>query len=362
MKKISIFCSSFKLGGVERALINLANSFVEQGNEVTFIVSTDDGILRNELNERIKIVNLGCEKLRHSFYKLYCHLKVTDAEYLISGPTYPNIIALICNIFSFNRTKIIVTQHSYQDVEMKSLGLVGRLAPVLIKLFYNRAYKVVAVSNGVKLDLIENYKIRTEKIEVIYNAVLQKSFYQNSNLPIDKSIEFKLPSNRYLVAVGRLELVKNYKFLIETYAKLKNDFPNFNLDLVILGDGTQRESLAGQISDLKMNKHIHLLGAASNPLPIIKKSKLLLHVSLSESMGMVYVEALALNVPILTTTNNGAIEVLEGISQKVILDEYNYEEFNQNILKMTKYCDFGNPPDLSKFSADVISKSFLSLM
>ena len=109
MKKISIFCSSFKLGGVERALINLANSFVEQGHEATFIVSTDDGILRNELNERIKIVNLGCEKLRHSFYKLYCHLKVTDAEYLISGPTYPNIIALICNIFSFNRTKIIVT-------------------------------------------------------------------------------------------------------------------------------------------------------------------------------------------------------------------------------------------------------------
>ena len=362
MKKISIFCSSFKLGGVERALINLANSLVEQDHEVTFIVSTDEGILRNELSEKIEIVNLSCKKLRHSFYRLFAHLRTSEIDYLITGPTYPNIIALICNILLFKNIKIIITQHSYQDVEMKSLGLVGRLAPLFIKLFYNRAYKVVAVSNGVRLDLIENYKIRSEKIVVIYNAVLQKSFYLNSNLPIEKSIEIKLPSNKYLVAVGRLELVKNYIYLIETYSKLRNDFPNCDLDLVILGDGTQKEQLANLIVDLKMENHIHLLGAVSNPLPIMKKAELLIHSSFSEAMPLVYVEALALNVPVLTTSNNGALEVLEGVNQKVIIEGFNSEEFIRNILYMTKNCDFTYPPDLSKFSADVISKSFLSLM
>jgi len=361
-KQIAIFCSSFKLGGVEKALINLANSLVDDGYHVQFIVSLNEGILKNELSENVEIVDLRCKKLRNSFFKLYRYIKKTKLDVLITGPTYPNIIAIICNLFAFGKMKIIATQHSYHDVEMKSLGLVGRLAPFLIKLTYKFSYKVVAVSNGVKLDLVNNYKINPEKINVIYNAVLSDSFFKKSNEPIEEFILNQILNDNYLIAVGRLEIVKNYPFLINIYSKMKSEIPDFNYNLVILGDGIERLNLEKQIKDLGIENNVHILGAVSNPLPLIKKAKALLHSSFSEAMPLVYVEALALKVPVVTTINNGALEVLEGIEQKLILNSYDENFYIDGLLKILENCDFSNAPNLEKFHANKIKDSFLALI
>ncbi len=361
-KKIAFFCSSFNLGGVERAFVTLANSFVDAGHEVEFVVSLNEGILKNELRSKVEIIDLGCIKLRDSFDKMYRYIKQSSADLLITGPTYPNIIAITCNLVAFKKLKIVVTQHSYQDVEMNSLGLAGKLAPYLIKLTYNYAYKVVAVSQGVKLDLISNYNIKTEKIEVIYNAILNDSFFKKSNEPLEESIFNKISSENYLVAVGRLEIVKNYPFLINVYSKMKSEIPNFNYDLVILGDGTERHNLVKQIKELGIEKHVHLLGAVANPLPIMKNAKVLVHTSYSEAMPLVYVEALALNLPVVTTYNNGALEVLQGVVQKKILNSYDEKDFLEAVLEILDNCDFSNSPNLDKFHSDMVKDSFLSLI
>ena len=56
-KNIAFFTSSFNSGGVERALVNIANSFVANGHKVYFIVSLGEGILKNELNPSINIID-----------------------------------------------------------------------------------------------------------------------------------------------------------------------------------------------------------------------------------------------------------------------------------------------------------------
>lgn len=361
-KRIAFFCSSFNLGGVERAFVTLANSFVDAGHEVEFVVSLNEGVLKNELSSKVEIIDLECKKLRDSFAKIYGYIKKSSVDLLITGPTYPNIIAIICNLVAFKKLKIVVTQHSYQDVEMNSLGLVGKLAPFLIKLTYNYAYKVVAVSQGVKLDLVSNYNIKPEITEVIYNAVLNDTFLKKSNEPIEESMFNKISSENYLVAVGRLEIVKNYPFLINVFSKMKSEIPNFNYDLVILGDGSERYNLIKQIKELGIEKHIHLLGAVANPLPIMKRAKVLVHTSYSEAMPLVYVEALALNVPVVTTFNNGALEVLEGVLQKKILNSFDENEFIEAVLEILDNCDFSNSPNLDKFHSDIIKDSFLSLI
>lgn len=355
-RHIAIFVSSFNLGGVERALVTLANSFVEDGHKVDFIVSVNEGVLKSELNIKVNVISFEETRLRKSFAKLYSYIKSTSADLLITGPTYPNIIAIICNLFVFNKTKVIVTQHSYHDVEMKNLGIVGKIAPYLIKLTYNFAHKVVAVSEGVRVDLITNYNINPEKVLVIYNAVLSDSFFEKSN----ELVEFNF-SNNYLVAVGRLEIVKNYPFLLNVYSKMKSEIKDFNFDLVILGDGTERENLEKQILELKIQDNVHLLGAVSNPLPFIKGARALIHASFSEAMPLVYVEALALNVPVVTTTNKGAVEILNNIQQKVIIDSYNEDEFISGILEVLKNEYSKDNVFLDKFRSDRIRDSFLAI-
>ena len=359
--RIAIFCSSFKLGGVERALINLANSLSRLGCKVQFVVSTDEGILKSELSTEIQIINLNCSKLRLSFWKLFKYIRKSKAEMLITGPTYPNIIAIICNLLAWNKLKIIATQHSYHDVEMKSLGLVGKLAPWFIKLTYKFSHKIIAVSKGVKNDLIRSYNIEANKIEVIYNAVISDEFYNRSQESIDPHLLNKISSAEYLVAVGRLEYVKNYPFLINIYSRLITEYPNFQYDLVILGDGGEKENLIKLVNHLDIESRVHILGAVSNPLPIISKAKLMVHTSYSEAMPLVYVEALALNVPVLTTVNKGAEEVLEGIQQKIIVDQGDETEFIKGILELIDGCDFSIKPNLEKYNTTEIAKSFLAI-
>jgi glycosyltransferase involved in cell wall biosynthesis len=361
-KHIAFFVSSLNLGGVERAFVTLANSFVEDGHKVDFIVSLNDGVLKSELDTRINIVDLKCSKLRNTFIKLYSYISKSSADILITGPTYPNIIAVICNLVAFKKLKVVVTQHSYQDVEMDNLGLVGKLAPYFIKRTYNYADKVVAVSHGVQNDLISTYNIDPSKIKVIYNAVINDSFFKKSNESVDELILKKDLPKDYLVAVGRLEIVKNYPFLLNVYAKMRSQIPDFKYDLIILGDGSERNNLETLTKELGIQKDVHFLGALSNPFPIIKNARVLIHTSFSEAMPLVYVEALALQVPVVTTINKGAVEVLNGVDQKIIVESYDEKEFISAVLIMLENNKFLDLPSLDKFHSDFIKESFLALI
>ena len=137
--------------------------------------------------------------------------------------------------------------------------------------------------------------------------------------------------------------------------------PNFQYDLVILGDGCEKENLIKLVNHLDIESRVHILGAVSNPLPIISKAKLMVHTSYSEAMPLVYVEALALNVPVLTTVNKGAEEVLEGIQQKIIVNQGDETGFIEGILELINGCDFSIKPNLEKYNTDVIAKSFLAI-
>jgi len=361
-KHIAFFVSSFNLGGVERAFITLANSFAEDGHKVDFIVSMNEGILKDELNSNVTIIDLGCHKLRDSFTKLYGYIKRNSLDLLITGPTYPNIIAVICNLVAFNKLKVVVTQHSYQDVEMDNLGLIGKIAPYLIKRTYNYSHKVVCVSSGVAEDMINNYNIKSTKISIIYNAVIDSLFISKSKENIDENTAKQIPNKNYLIAVGRLAVVKNYSFMIKAFAKMKKENPNFIYDLIILGEGEEKQNLKQLTVKLGVQNSVHLLGAFSNPLPIMKQAKLFIHSSFSEAMPLVYIEALALKVPVLTVINKGAIEILEDIIPKRVINSHNEELFIEGILEMINENYESKFPTLEKYKSEIIREEFLKII
>lgn len=362
-KKIAFFVSSLNVGGVERAFVNLANSFVEDGHQVDFIVCQYIGDLISELNLTINVVTLGDSRLRKSILPLYKYIKTSSVDCLITGPTYPNIVALFANFLAFNKTKIFVSQHSYQDIEMQNLGIVGKFAPLLIKRTYNFASKVICVSDGVKTDMIQNYGIKVDKVVTIYNAVLDNSFFKKAEAAIEKNYQSLINDRKYLVAVGRLEEVKNYDFMIHSFAKIKEDIVDFDYDLLVLGEGSERNKLEHLINFLGMKDSIHLLGNFANPLPIVRQARMLLHSSHSESMGLVYVEALALQVQIITLNNNGAQEILKNVKQKEIVASHDHDLFIAAILRsLDKNFEEEELPDLSSFHSDKIRNSYLELM
>ncbi|MNQ98932.1 4-alpha-N-acetylgalactosaminyltransferase [compost metagenome] len=242
---------------------------------------------------------------------------------------------------------------------MNNLGLLGKAAPLLIKATYNYASKVVCVSKGVAMDMIKNYNIKPAKTTTIYNAVIDLSFLQKSHDSIQNIGTTHIFDKKYLIAVGRLVAVKNYPFMIEAYTKLRKLNPAFEYDLVILGEGEELGNLQNLIKNNNLQNFVHLLGSFANPLPIIKNASLFMHTSFSEAMPLVYVEALALKVPVVTINNKGALEILENVKTKKIIEKHSEDDFVNAVLEMLSIEFSDNDfPDLSNFKSDRIRDAY----
>jgi glycosyltransferase involved in cell wall biosynthesis len=95
-----------------------------------------------------------------------------------------------------------------------------------------------------------------------------------------------------LLGVGSLIPLKNYNLFIEIVNELVKDFPSLNS--VLIGDGGQRSELENSIAEKNLLNNISLTGKIhrNEVLNYMRKSKILLHTSLYESQGLVFLEAL----------------------------------------------------------------------
>ena len=115
------------------------------------------------------------------------------------------------------------------------------------------------------------------------------SFLDNNTI-IQKNDKFTF------LAVGRLEKVKNFKFLINTMKFLNN-----NTQLLIAGSGSQYKYLSDLINRNQLSDRVKLIGQSNEISLLMKQSHCLLLCSKWEGMPLVIIEAGFFSLPIITT-------------------------------------------------------------
>jgi glycosyltransferase involved in cell wall biosynthesis len=126
-------------------------------------------------------------------------------------------------------------------------------------------------------------KITGQKVEKIIPTGLDHQRFAAMAPAQDRRID--------ILGVGALIPIKNFELFVEIIAELAAEFPD--LEAKIIGDGPQRQILQRLIRE-KCQNHIQLLGKLPR-IQVIKymaQSKILLHTSLHESQGYVFMEAL----------------------------------------------------------------------
>jgi glycosyltransferase involved in cell wall biosynthesis len=103
------------------------------------------------------------------------------------------------------------------------------------------------------------------------------------------------PERKVLLAVGRLNAVKNYEVLTRAFAELAGKYPDW--DLVILGEGPERSLLEAGIRDRKLEKRIVMPGIAGNVGTWFARADLYVMTSRSEGFPSALAEALAHGLP-----------------------------------------------------------------
>lgn len=190
--------------------------------------------------------------------------------------------------------------HAYCFIDGKPYEYKGRKAQYFNSLIYAKPKKFICVSNQLKEELL--------KIEPHAQAICSHNLIDVEEIKAlaNQSVD-QLPEN-YIVNVGRLVKVKSQALLIEALKFLPDD-----LKLILVGDGNTKNELMDLISKLKLSDRVIFVGNQNNPYPYIKHAKALVHTSQKEGFGLIFLESLILDTPIVAAESIGGMrDLLKG--------------------------------------------------
>ena len=167
----------------------------------------------------------------------------------------------------------------------------------LIKYASIHSDTTVSLSEMVKYDLVNYFGISKDKITTIYNhcdAELLRKLSEDS--PSDIKID---PNKINFVTMGRLNKQKGQWHLIRAFQNVLEEIPNAHL--YIMGEGELEQQLKNLISELHLENSITMTGYIKNPHGLYNQCEIFVFPSLFEGLGNVLLEALAFDMPIISS-------------------------------------------------------------
>jgi len=197
------------------------------------------------------------------------------------------------------RIPVITTLHG------TDITLVGRdktYSPV-VTFSMNESDALTAVSQNLKEETFKNFTIEKE-IEVIHNFVDVKRFHRR---PVDAFKKLIAPNGeRILVHASNFRKVKRVEDVVSTFLLVREKMP---ATLLLLGDGPERSHIEDSARQCESHKDIKFLGKQEQMEDILPIADLFLLTSEYESFGLAALEAMAAEVPVISTNAGGLPEI-----------------------------------------------------
>jgi len=298
-KKVFFLATSLEKGGMERVMSDLTLNLPDS-IEKKIVLLRSQTFFPYDFGKKIVSLNLPSNNniynLISGVVRLKKLIKEEKPDYVVSFGFHANIT----NVFSFKQS--IIRADTYLSV---AHGSIGRF---LIRHIYSRAHKIVCVSRGVADDLIRNFKIKKNKVTVIYNFIDIKKISILSKDHLDQEYR-DIFSNPVIINVGRFEKQKGQQYLIRAFKEAKKSIKN--VKLVFLAEGILEPELKKTIKDLNLENDVYFLGWQKNPFKFLSKAKVFVSSSLREGLPGAILEAMACGLPIISTDcKSGPREIL----------------------------------------------------
>jgi len=307
-KKVVFVVPSLRGGGGERVAATLLESLQRSSSNIKLILVLFDVESTGNLGPDIDVRYLNVRKSRDIIYTIKKFFKVifnlskiikNESPCTILGfMDYSNVVSIIGNWLSGKKNRVIISVHNIPIVQMRECApnFWEKIMGLLIKVFYNKADSIIAVSKHVGDDLVKNSRINEKLIHIINNPIdIDRINYLSNE---DVAEEFFNEDAPIILAVGRLSKEKGFEYLLKAFSLLKE---RSNARLVILGEGKEEANLKKLRKELGIDKQVLFLGFKDNPYKYMKRSTIYVLTSLYEAFPMVLLEAMACGIPVIST-------------------------------------------------------------
>lgn len=308
-QRIAFYMPSLAGGGAQRVFLHLARGFAERGYEVHLVLARAQGPYLPQVPSCVRMIDLRASRVLTSLPGLVHYLRDQRPCALLSALDHANAVAICARWLARVPTHVIVTIHSTpSQVVANARTLRAKLLPVWTRFFYRWADTVVAVSQGVADELVHYVGIPEERVKVVYNPIVTPELFRKAEEPLDHPW-FREGEPPVILGVGRLTKPKDFPTLVRAFALVRRRRP---ARLMILGEGEERPELERLVRELGIEEDVCLPGFVQNPYAYMKRAAVFVLSSRWEGLPTVLVEALALDVPIVSTNcPSGTVEILD---------------------------------------------------
>lgn len=233
--KILLLITGLGVGGAERQVCDLADTFQKMGHEVMIVYMTGEALVKPR-SESVNLKKIQMNKNIFSFVKWFFSFVKTVNEFkpdvIHSHMVHANIMARLTSIFIDKKIKIISTAHNTNEG-----GYLRMLA-------YRGTDFLCDLTTNVSQEAVDAFLIKkaapNNKIIAVYNGIDTDKFS-----PGEISDENKIKNlnsskdEKIFLAVGRLVAAKDYPNLLYAFNIISHEI---NACLIIVGDGPLREA------------------------------------------------------------------------------------------------------------------------
>lgn len=319
-------------GGAARTLLNIINN-LDRGRFSPVLVTLNyKGSYEPELKPDVKIIKLSTKRLSRSIFKLAKIIRSENIDVVFSTIPRVNTIAIIANFLSFSKAKNVIREADnlggtfFEDLRLLAFGFM-----------YKFSSQIISLSEGVKENLINRYKVKGNRIKVIYNPIdlisIEKKI-RTGVMPDSHKALFTKDESKIIMTAGRLVPQKDHKTLLRALSIVEKQL---NCKLIVLGEGPLKNELTQFAKELGLQNKVHFVGFQNNPYTYMKKSDLFVLTSIHEGFSHVIAEALATGLPVVSTNClSGPEEVLEKGKYGVLCEVGDEQELAKEIISMLK--------------------------
>lgn len=275
--------------------------------------------------------------------------------------------------------KILMAEGRYMPVvttlhgtDITLVGTNRAFAPV-VEFSINKSDGVTAVSENLREDTLRLFNIHRD-IQVIYNFIDFERFRKTDKEHFKKIIAPE--GERLLVHTSNFRKVKRVEDVVRIFAKVRAQVPS---KLLMIGDGPERQKVERLCRELDISQEVRFLGKQDAIEELLAICDLFIIPSEKESFGLAALEAMACEVPVISSNGGGLPEVnLHGVTGFVsevgdvddmaknaimlLQDEDMLHQFRVNALAQARKFDINNIlPQYEAYYRAVLERSVIQV-
>ena len=373
--KIGIVCYP-TFGGSGVVATELGKGLAQQGHKIHFITYSQPSRL-DFLNENLfyhEVEFRNYPLFEYPPYELALASKIVDVA-RNEGLDLVHVHYAIPHASAAYMAKQILKTHNIllpvvTTLHGTDITLVGKDASYepVVTFSINESDGVTAVSEDLKKETLEHFNI-TKDIEVIPNFIDLAKFKKQKKDHFKKAI---CPNDEVLIVhTSNFRKVKRIGDVLQVFFNIHREIP---AKLLMIGDGPERVGAEQQCRNLGICDDVRFLGKLEAVEEVLSVADLFLMPSEKESFGLAALEAMACEVPVISSNTGGIPELnLHGVTgflsnvgdvedmtrnALLVLDPRNLPGFKRNALSRAKEFDISNIlPHYESYYQRIIDKT-----